>query len=70
VSDDGEDRVGGITGMTLEIAAAEMALGLHVADHGFDGRAAPQFALDGAEDASLLSGDEDAAWMWRIGDIR
>lgn len=37
-----------------------------MADHGFDGRAAPQFALDGAEDASLLSGDEDAAWMWRI----
>src|ERR1700748_1238121 len=41
-----------------------MAVGLHVADNGFDSRAAAQFALDDAEDATLLTGDEDAA---RIG---
>ena len=41
MSDGGEDRIGGITGVTLEIASAEMALGLHVTDHGFDGRASP-----------------------------
>jgi hypothetical protein len=32
-----------------------------VSDHSFDGGAAPQFALDDAEDAALLAGDEDAA---------
>ena len=41
-----------------------MAVSLHVADNGFDSRAAAQFALDDAEDATLLTGDEDAA---RIG---
>ena len=30
----GEDGVGGIAGIALEIAAAEMAVGLHVADDG------------------------------------
>jgi hypothetical protein len=40
-----------------------VTVGLHVADHGFDGGAAPQFALDDAEDAALLAGDKDAAWV-------
>ena len=40
-----------------------MAFGLHVADHGLDGGAAAQFALDGAEHAALLAGDEDAVWV-------
>ena len=62
----GEDGVGGVTGGSLEIAAAEMALGLHVSDDGFDGGAAEQFALDGAEHAALLPGDEDAVWVRRI----
>jgi hypothetical protein len=35
-----------------------------VADDGFDGRAAAQFALDDAEDTALLACDEDAV---RIG---
>ena len=43
-----------------------MAFGLHVADHGLDGGAASQFAFDGAEDAALLAGDEDAARIWRV----
>ena len=66
MADGGEDGVGGVAGAALEIAAAEMALGLHVADHGLDGGAASQFALDGAEDAALLAGDEDAARVGRI----
>ena len=66
MADGGEDGVGGVAGGSLEIAAAEMALGLHVADHGLDGRAASQFALDGTEHAALLPGDEDAMRVLRI----
>jgi hypothetical protein len=36
-----------------------VAVGLHVSDHGLDRRATPQFAFDGAEDAALLTRDED-----------
>ena len=43
-----------------------MALCLHVTDHGLDGGAASQLAFDDAEDAALLSRDEDAAWIVRI----
>jgi hypothetical protein len=32
----------------------------------FDGGASPQFALDGAEDFSLLSQDKDATRVWCI----
>jgi hypothetical protein len=60
VADGGEDGVGGIAGTTLEIAATEVTFGLHVADHGFDGGAASGLALDGTEDTTLLTGDEDA----------
>lgn len=45
VVDCGEDHVGGVTGAALEIAAAEMALVLHVADHRLDRGAATEFAL-------------------------
>ena len=51
---------------SLEIATAEMAFGLHVSDHRLDGGAASQFALDGAEHAALLPGDEDAVRVRRI----
>jgi len=51
VADSGEDDVGGIALAALEIAAAEVTVGLHVSDHGLDGTAASQFALDDAEDA-------------------
>jgi hypothetical protein len=51
-------------GATFEIAAAEMAIRLHVADHGLDGGAAPELAFDAAEDAALLPRDEDAMWVW------
>jgi len=60
VADGGEDRVGGVACGSLEIAAAEMALGFHVSNHGLNGRAAAQFALDGAEHTASLAGDEDA----------
>ena len=59
MADCGEDGVGGIAGSSLEIAAAKMALSLHMADYGLDGGTAAQLALDGAENAALLSGDED-----------
>ena len=66
VTDSGEDGVGGIAGTTFEIAAAEVTFGFHVADHRLDGGSTSQFAFDGAEDAALLSRDEDAAWILRI----
>ena len=59
MADRGEDGVGGVAGASLEIAAAEMALGFHMADHRLDGGTAAQLALDGAEHAALLPGDED-----------
>ena len=43
-----------------------MTLGFQVADHGLDGGASSQFASDDAEDAALLSRDEDAARVLRI----
>ena len=64
--DCGEDGVGGITFLALEVAAAEVAIGLHVSDHGFDSGAAFELALDDAEDAALLAGDEDAARVVRV----
>ena len=33
----GEDGVGGVTGGSFEIASAEVALGFHMANDGFDG---------------------------------
>ena len=66
MADGCEDGVGGVAFGSLEIAAHEMALGLHVADHGLDGGTAAQLALDGAEHAALLPGDEDAARIGRI----
>jgi hypothetical protein len=35
------------------MAAAEMALGFHVSDYGFDGGAASQLAFDSSEDAAF-----------------
>jgi hypothetical protein len=43
----GEDCVSGIAVSTLEIAAPQMAVVLHVADDGFDGGSASQLAFDG-----------------------
>src|SRR5262245_12374461 len=47
------------------MAAAEVTVGLHVSDHGLDGAAASQFALDDAEDAARLAGDAYATWIGR-----
>ena len=66
MSNRGEDCVGGVALAAFEIAAAEMSVGLHVSDHGFDGGAAFELALDGTVDATLLAGDEDTAWVRRI----
>jgi hypothetical protein len=50
VADGGEDDVCGValTAFNFKMAAAEVAVGLHVSDHGLDCRATPQFGLDGA----------------------
>jgi hypothetical protein len=37
-----------------------------VANAGFDARAVAQFVFDDAEDAALLTGDEDAARIGRV----
>ena len=66
IADRGQDGVGGIAGTAFEVAAAEMTFGFHVADPGLDGGSTSQFAFDRAEDAALLSRDEDAAWILRI----
>lgn len=66
VSGGGEDGIGGVAGMALEVAASVVALLLHVADEGLDGGSPAQLSLDGTEDTALLSGDEDAARLGRI----
>ncbi len=66
MADGGEDDVGGIASAALEIAAAEVAFGLQMADHGLDGGSASQLAFDHSEDTALLAGDEDAAWVLRV----
>jgi hypothetical protein len=43
-----------------------VTFGFHVADHGLDGGSASQLALDGAEDAPLLTRDKDAARVLRV----
>ena len=55
MADGAEDGVGGIASAAFEIAAAEMALGLHVADDGLDCRSSFELAFDRAEDAAFLS---------------
>ena len=66
MADSGQDGVGGIAGMALEVAAAEVAFFLHVADERLDGGAPTQLSFDGAEDAALLAGDEHPARMRRL----
>ena len=43
-----------------------MAVGLAMADDGFDGRSPPEFASDLAVDAALLAGPIDPVRPWRI----
>jgi hypothetical protein len=61
----GEDDICGVAVLAFEMAAAEVAIALHVSDDGFDRRATSQFALDNAEDAALLTRDEDAMRVGR-----
>lgn len=61
VADGGQDDICRIAVAALEMAAAEVSVGLHMTDHGLDGGAAPEFAFDHPEDATLLARDEDAA---------
>ena len=66
VTDRAEDGVEGVAVTALQIAAAEMAVALHVSNHGLDGGAALELELDDSDDTPLLTRDEDAAWIWRI----
>jgi hypothetical protein len=43
-----------------------VTFGLQVSDDGLNGGAAPQLALDDAEDAALLAGDVDTAGILRV----
>jgi len=63
VTDRAEDGVDGIANSTLEVTAAEVTIGFHMADHGFDGGAASELAFDGTKHAALLPRDEDAVWI-------
>ena len=65
MADGGQDDVGGIALAALEMAAAEMSVGLHVTDHGLDGCAAPELAFDHPEDPTLMAGDEGASCVGR-----
>ncbi len=44
LADGGENGAAGVAASAFEIAAAEMTVGLHVSDHGLDGRAASRFS--------------------------
>jgi hypothetical protein len=66
VADGSEDDVCGVALAAFEMAAAEVAIALHVSDDGFNSRAAARFALDDAEDAALLTRDEDATRIGRV----
>ncbi len=46
--------------------SAQMAVGLHVTDRGFDCGPAPELAFDDAEHTACLSRDEDAPRVQRI----
>ena len=61
MADGGKDDAGGIALAALEMAAAKVSVGVHVTDHRFDGRSAPEFAFDHPKDPARLAGDEDAA---------
>jgi hypothetical protein len=64
VADGSEGDVCSVALTAFEMAAAEAAVAPHVVYHELDCRATPQFTLDGAEDAALLTADEDAAeWL-------
>jgi hypothetical protein len=58
VTGGGEDGVGGIAGAALEMAAAEVTVGLHVADHGFDGGSASDMS------SRLMTPKLAAASVW------
>ena len=66
VADGGEDDVGRVAFATLEPAAAEMAVVLHVSDHRLDSGAPPELAFNDAEHGALLAGDEHAAWVYGV----
>ena len=48
------------------MASSEVAIAFCVADNGLDGRAATELALNDAEDAALLAGDEDTTGILRV----
>ena len=59
VADCGEDGIGGVAASEPEIIAAHAVFGLEMADDGFDGGPAAQFALDLWGHPSLLPREKD-----------
>ena len=64
VADGGEMTLAPSPFVAFEVAAAEVTFGFHVADHDSNGGATSELGLDGADDATLLARDEDAARVW------
>jgi hypothetical protein len=54
VADGTENDVGSVAVAAFEMAAAEMAICLHVSDHGFDRRAAVQWSTNWPPGAQAL----------------
>lgn len=55
----GEYHVDAVAFSPREMIAVHAVFGLQVAEHGFDGGAAPHLALDGSDGAADLAGDPD-----------
>jgi len=54
-ADGAEDSIGGVAGAAFEIAAAEMTVCLHVADHRLDSGATSEPAFDTTEHPAPLA---------------
>jgi len=55
MSDGAENGIDRVAGNEIAMVSAEMALSFVFTDHGFNGRAATELALDSAEHAALLA---------------
>ena len=66
MADGAHDGVDLVAEAAVQEVAAQMAVGLAMADHRFDGGPSPQFASDLTKDAALLPGLEDPERLGRI----
>ena len=66
VADGAHDGVDLVAVVAVQEVAAQVAVGLAMADDGLDGGAAPEFAFDLTMDAAFLARFEDPVGPWRI----